>query len=137
MLLILAYMDRIFERDPSFVISSLTVHRFLVTILTVASKVFDISERIYIFFSDTEIDAMWLQTYSDTYLTNVTYSKVGGLSTHELALLESETLQLLDWELCGTSELLQGYYEKVLRLVRVPFFSHFRGCYSFFFCELL
>ena len=91
-----------------------------------------------VFFSDTEINALWQQTYSDTYLTNVTYSKVGGLSTHELALLESETLQLLDWELSGTSEMLQGYYEKVLRLVRVTFFlSYFRVCYSFsYLCEL-
>ncbi|KMU81059.1 regulatory protein preg [Coccidioides immitis RMSCC 3703] len=63
------YIDRLCALYPAFTVSSLTVHRFLITAATVASK-----------------------GLSDSFWTNKTYSRVGGITIAELALLELEFL---------------------------------------------
>ncbi len=98
--MILVYIDRICERNPSFMISSLTVHRFIITAVTCASK-----------------------ALCDTFLTNSTYAKVGGVSTKELNILEVEFLHLIDWRLTVQVELLQSYYLNLVKQVRVYLFN--------------
>lgn len=84
----LVFADRICLRDPSYTVSTYTVHRFLITAAACGSKIL-----------------------SDKYLTNSLYAKVGGIPPRELNLLELEFLLLLDWHVVVPDELLQAYYE--------------------------
>ncbi|KAI5295915.1 hypothetical protein KEM52_006508 [Ascosphaera acerosa] len=87
-LLSMVYLiDRICAMYPSFTISSLTVHRFLICAATVASK-----------------------GLSDSFWSNKTYAKVGGISMDELALLELELLFKVDWRIVPRPEVLVDYY---------------------------
>ena len=61
------YVDKLCTMYSAFTISSLTVHRFLITAATVGAK-----------------------GLSDSFWTNSLYAKVGGVSLRELALLELE-----------------------------------------------
>jgi len=81
------YVDRLCALYPAFTISSLTVHRFLITAATVASK-----------------------GLSDSFWTNSLYARVGGVSVRELALLELEFLRRLDWRIVPKPEVLVDYY---------------------------
>lgn len=81
------FVDRLCALYPAFTISSLTVHRFLITAATVAAK-----------------------GLSDSFWTNGTYARVGGLSTRELALLELEFLRRLEWRIVPRPEVLVDYY---------------------------
>ncbi|KAJ1927684.1 Pho80p cyclin, partial [Linderina pennispora] len=92
MLIILIYVDRICERNPTFTISSLTVHRFIIAAGTVAIK-----------------------TLCDAYCTNLHYAKVGGISLHELNALEVELLDMMGWHLVATQEQLVQYYNTLVR----------------------
>ncbi|KAJ1570099.1 hypothetical protein HK096_000921 [Nowakowskiella sp. JEL0078] len=92
LLVLLVYADRVCERQPSFTVSSLTVHRFIITAITVACK-----------------------SLCDSYLTNSMYARVGGISTKELNILELEFLFLTDFQLSVTSELIQQYYINLVR----------------------
>ncbi|KAJ1732236.1 Pho80p cyclin [Coemansia sp. Benny D160-2] len=92
LLLLLIYVDRICERNPAFTISSLTVHRFLITAATVACK-----------------------TLCDFYCTNLHYAKIGGVSMHELNSLEVELLRMMGWHLIATQEQLEQYYFTLVR----------------------
>ena len=47
LLILLIYIDRVCERNRSFTISSLTVHRFIITGVTVAAKVMMDHTKIY------------------------------------------------------------------------------------------
>ncbi|KAI8336626.1 cyclin-domain-containing protein [Chlamydoabsidia padenii] len=107
LLIILIYIDRVCERHPQFTISSLTVHRFLITAVTLSSK-----------------------ALSDSYCTNSHYAKIGGISTQELNALELEFLTLIDWRLASTGLVLQQYYANLVeqhpcyqRLVNSPLLS--------------
>ncbi|KAI8837853.1 cyclin-domain-containing protein, partial [Chytridium lagenaria] len=91
LLVLLIYVDRICERNPTFTISSLTVHRFIITATTVACK-----------------------ALCDIFLQNTTYAKVGGISGRELNLLELEFLSLIDWSLTATAESCQDYYRNLI-----------------------
>ncbi|CAO3639459.1 unnamed protein product [Cunninghamella blakesleeana] len=91
LLIILIYIDRVCERHPQFTISSLTVHRFLITAVTVSSK-----------------------ALSDSYCTNSHYARIGGISTQELNALELEFLTLIDWHLASTGVILQRYYANLV-----------------------
>lgn len=84
-------IDQLCHYYPVFTINSLTVHRFLITSATVASK-----------------------GLSDSFWTNNTYAKVGGVTVKELALLELELLQRIDWQIITTPENLVGYYRKLV-----------------------
>ncbi|CAO3578732.1 unnamed protein product [Absidia cylindrospora] len=91
LLIILIYIDRVCERHPHFTISSLTVHRFLITAVTLSSK-----------------------ALSDSYCTNSHYARIGGISTQELNALELEFLALIDWRLASTGVVLQQYYANLV-----------------------
>jgi hypothetical protein len=91
-LTLLIYIDRVCERQPHFTISSLTVHRFLITAITVSAK-----------------------ALCDSYCTNSHYAKVGGISTRELNSLELEFLRLIDWRLAATGSVLQQYYVNLIK----------------------
>ncbi|KAF2744529.1 cyclin-domain-containing protein [Sporormia fimetaria CBS 119925] len=82
------YVDKLCSMLPDFTISSLTVHRFLITAATVAAK-----------------------GLSDSFWTNSLYAKVGGVSVQELATLELEFLHLVDWRIVPKPETLVDYYK--------------------------
>ncbi|KIV87083.1 hypothetical protein PV11_02653 [Exophiala sideris] len=91
LLSVVYYIDRLCALYPAFTISSLTVHRFLITSATVASK-----------------------GLSDSFWTNKTYARVGGVSMKELALLELEFLQRMDWRIVPKPEVLVDYYKSLI-----------------------
>lgn len=72
---------------PAFTIGSLTVHRFLITAATVAAK-----------------------GLSDSFWTNATYARIGGISTSELATLELDFLQRVQYRIVPQPETLVDYY---------------------------
>jgi hypothetical protein len=86
------YIDRLCAMYPAFTITSLTVHRFLIASSTVASK-----------------------GLSDSFWTNKTYARVGGVSIKELALLELEFLTRLDWKIVPKPEVLCDYYVSLVK----------------------
>ncbi|KZO92582.1 cyclin-domain-containing protein [Calocera viscosa TUFC12733] len=91
LLLTLHYVDLICARNPSFALSSLTVHRFLISSITCSSK-----------------------ALCDVFCKNTHYARVGGLGLEELNLLEREFLTAIDWRLATTRELIQSYYESLV-----------------------
>jgi hypothetical protein len=91
MLAMVYYIDRLCALYPAFTINSLTVHRFLITAATVAAK-----------------------GLSDSFWTNHTYARVGGVSTHELATLELEFLTKMDWGIVPRPEVLEDYYRSLV-----------------------
>jgi len=84
------YIDRLCALYPAFTVSSLTIHRFLITSATVASK-----------------------GLSDSFWTNKTYARVGGISLTELALLELEFLFRVEWRIVPQPEVLNDYYQSL------------------------
>jgi len=87
LLLILHYIDQICAREPTFTISSLTVHRFIISAVSLSSK-----------------------SHCDAFCTNTHYARVGGLAPTELSRLERAFLTAIDWRLACTREVLQLYY---------------------------
>lgn len=85
------YIDRLCALYPTFTITSLTVHRFLITAAMVASK-----------------------GLSDSFWTNPTYAKVGGVTLKELALLELEFLWRVEWRIVPKPEVLVDYYRSLV-----------------------
>jgi Cyclin len=85
------YIDSLCALYPAFAISSLTVHRFLITAATVASK-----------------------GLSDSFWTNSTYAHIGGVSLRELALLELEFLWRVHWRIVPKPEVLVDYYRSLV-----------------------
>lgn len=73
--LALVYMDRLIQRSYC-VITSLSVHRILITSVMLAVKFFD-----------------------DHYYPNSYYAKIGGVSTNEMNLLELEFLRFVSFSL--------------------------------------
>lgn len=85
------YIDRLCQLYPAFTINSLTVHRFLITAVTVAAK-----------------------GLSDSFWTNPTYAKIGGIPVSELATLELEFLQKVHWKIVPQPEVLEDYYRSLV-----------------------
>lgn len=85
------YIDRLCALYPAFTVSSLTIHRFLIASVTVASK-----------------------GLSDSFWTNKTYARVGGISLTELALLELEFLFRVEWKIVPQPEVLVDYYQSLV-----------------------
>nr|OQO14583.1 hypothetical protein B0A51_18257 [Rachicladosporium sp. CCFEE 5018] len=81
------YIDRLCACYSAFTINSLTVHRFLITAATVAAK-----------------------GLSDSFWTNPTYARIGGIPVSELATLELEFLQKCQWKIVPKPETLVDYY---------------------------
>lgn len=82
------YIDKLCTCYTAFTITSLTVHRFLITAATVASK-----------------------GLSDSFWNNETYARVGGLRIEELGQLELDFLQRIDWRIIPVPETLVNYYK--------------------------
>ncbi|PVU91884.1 hypothetical protein BB559_003947 [Furculomyces boomerangus] len=93
LLMILVYADRISEREThtSFMLCSLTIHRFLIAAITVSSK-----------------------ALCDVYCTNSHYAKVGGISTRELGILEMALIESLGWSLIAKGSLVNIYYSSLV-----------------------
>ncbi|KAM3423177.1 hypothetical protein BST61_g628 [Cercospora zeina] len=91
LLSIVYYIDRLCTMYPAFTINSLTVHRFLITAATVAAK-----------------------GLSDSFWTNPTYARIGGIPVSELATLELELLQRVDWKIVPKPETLEEYYRSLV-----------------------
>jgi len=85
------YIDRLCALYPAFTINSLTVHRFLITAATVAAK-----------------------GLSDSFWTNPTYARIGGIPVSELATLELEFLQKVAWKIVPKPEVLEEYYRSLV-----------------------
>jgi hypothetical protein len=81
------YIDRLCSLYPAFTITTLTVHRFLITAATVAAK-----------------------GLSDSFWNNATYARVGGIKIAELGVLELEFLYRVDWKIVPNPEVLVDYY---------------------------
>lgn len=81
------YIDRLCALYPAFTVTSLTIHRFLITAATVAAK-----------------------GLSDLFWNNSTYARVGGVKVAELGLLELEFLYRVDWKIVPNPEVLVDYY---------------------------
>ena len=85
------YIDRLCALYPAFTVSSLTIHRFLIASATVASK-----------------------GLSDSFWTNKTYARIGGVSLAELSLLELEFLFRVEWMIVPQPEVLVDYYRNLV-----------------------
>ncbi|KAK6330529.1 hypothetical protein TWF696_003416 [Orbilia brochopaga] len=86
------YIDLLSGHYAAFTISSLTVHRFLITAATVASK-----------------------GLCDSFCTNTFYARVGGISLRELNVLELEFLSRVGWRIVPQPEVLREYYVRLVR----------------------
>ncbi|KAA1472791.1 hypothetical protein DENSPDRAFT_839158 [Dentipellis sp. KUC8613] len=91
LLIVMHYIDQICVRIPTFTLSSLTCHRFVITAVALASK-----------------------TLCDAFCTNAHYARIGGITPHELARLEREFLFAIDWRAQCTRDVLQLYYENLI-----------------------
>ncbi len=91
LLSIVYYIDLLCQKYSNFTINSLTVHRFLITAATVAAK-----------------------GLSDSFWTNPTYAKIGGIPVTELATLELEFLHKVDWKIVPKPEVLEEYYRSLV-----------------------
>ncbi|KAK9238453.1 cyclin-domain-containing protein [Lipomyces kononenkoae] len=85
------YIDLLCGAYSSFTINSLTVHRFLITAATVASK-----------------------GLCDSFCTNAHYARVGGVSLTELNLLEVEFLVRVGWRVVPAVKTLDEYYKRMV-----------------------
>ncbi|WWD22318.1 hypothetical protein CI109_106809 [Kwoniella shandongensis] len=92
LLSLLSYIDITCLNLPTFTLSSLTVHRFLIASVCAGSK-----------------------AQCDVFCTNAHYAKVGGIKTNELNALERELLRVTKWDLCCHADTLQKYYTSLIR----------------------
>lgn len=91
MLSMVFYIDKLCTDYPAFTVNSLTVHRFLIAAATVAAK-----------------------GLSDSFWTNPTYARIGGIPVSELATLELELLQRVDYRIVPKPEALEDYYASLV-----------------------
>ncbi|CZT23935.1 uncharacterized protein RCC_09650 [Ramularia collo-cygni] len=91
MLSMVFYIDKLCTDYPAFTVNSLTVHRFLIAAATVAAK-----------------------GLSDSFWTNPTYARIGGIPVSELATLELELLQRVDYRIVPKPETLEDYYASLV-----------------------
>lgn len=80
------YLDRLIHQQPDLLVTSLNVHRLLVTSLLVATKMLD-----------------------DVHFNNAFFARVGGVSVGELNRLELEFLFRLDFKLGVTTSVFESY----------------------------
>mmetsp|Transcript_48720 Transcript_48720/g.89546 ORF Transcript_48720/g.89546 Transcript_48720/m.89546 type:complete len:226 (+) Transcript_48720:94-771(+) len=88
--LCLVYIDRVVKLHPEFTISSLNIHRLLVTSVMLAAKFFD-----------------------DIYYSNAHYAYVGGVKTKEVNVLEAQFLRLIKWNLHVSPKEYSQYWHHV------------------------
>ena len=74
-------------REPTFTVSSLTVHCLIISVASLSSK-----------------------SHCDAFCTNAHYARVGGFAPVELTRLKRAFLAAIDWRLHCTHEVPQLYY---------------------------
>eukprot|EP00475_Leptophrys_vorax_P005458 TRINITY_DN13298_c0_g1_i1.p1 TRINITY_DN13298_c0_g1~~TRINITY_DN13298_c0_g1_i1.p1 ORF type:complete len:279 (-),score=-3.55 TRINITY_DN13298_c0_g1_i1:488-1324(-) len=84
------YIERIVGEHDDMVITSLNVHRLLITCVMIAAKFLD-----------------------DSYFNNAYYAKVGGVTTAEMNRLEMELLFRMDFRLNLTTDVFYAYVKKL------------------------
>jgi hypothetical protein len=87
LVLMLIYIDRLIQKN-SLVLSSLNVHRIVITAVMIAAKFFD-----------------------DQYFNNAYYAKVGGMPCAEVNSLELEFLFSIKFSLHVSTEVYSKYFE--------------------------
>ncbi|KAG0583736.1 hypothetical protein KC19_3G159400 [Ceratodon purpureus] len=80
------FLDRLIHRQPDLLVTSLNVHRLLVTSVMVATKTLD-----------------------DVHFNNAFFARVGGVSVVELNRLELEFLFRLDFKLSVSVSMFESY----------------------------
>ncbi|KAG0623242.1 hypothetical protein M758_3G158900 [Ceratodon purpureus] len=80
------FIDRLIHRQPDLLVTTLNVHRLLVTSIMVATKILD-----------------------DVHFNNAFFARVGGVSVVELNRLELEFLFRLDFRLTVTTNVFESY----------------------------
>lgn len=91
----LIYIDRLIE-IRNIVLTSLNVHRILITSVLLATKVFD-----------------------DEFYKNAYYAKLGGVSTAEMNTLEIEFLSLVNFKLSVSLETFEKYQQELQSFMAV------------------
>ncbi|KAJ4462760.1 putative cyclin-dependent protein [Paratrimastix pyriformis] len=90
-ILALIYIDRVIQfNNQSFVLTSLNIHRLLITSMVVAAKFFD-----------------------DRYYTNLYYAQVGGISVAELNTMELDFLFLINFSLHVSEDHYRRYFSEL------------------------
>ncbi|MCO5589131.1 hypothetical protein L7F22_043097 [Adiantum nelumboides] len=80
------YIDQLVHKQPDFPLIWLNIHRLLLTSIMVATKFLD-----------------------DLHHNNAFYAKIGGISLHELNILEIDFLFKLKFQLHVTPVIYEGY----------------------------
>lgn len=93
--LALVYIDRIIQNNPSFIVSSLNIHRLLITSVMLAAKFYD-----------------------DQYYNNAYFGKVGGVPCHEINSLEVEFLFMCNFSLAVPAQQYEQYYNELVNHAR-------------------
>jgi len=90
-ILSLIYIDRLIRKNERFLVSSLNVHRLMITSIMLGAKFFD-----------------------DQYFNNKYFGKVGGVSGREMNLLEIEFLFMINFDLFVETELYKVYDKRLM-----------------------
>mmetsp|Transcript_32757 Transcript_32757/g.53130 ORF Transcript_32757/g.53130 Transcript_32757/m.53130 type:complete len:214 (-) Transcript_32757:581-1222(-) len=88
--LAMIYIERVIAREPSFTITSLNVHRVVVTSTLLANKFLD-----------------------DLFYNNSYWAKIGGVTNAEINALELDMLFLLDFDLSVSPALFDEYVQRL------------------------
>jgi len=94
-ILALIYIDRLIQKNGTFLVNSLNVHRLLITSIMVGVKFFD-----------------------DQYFNNAFYGKLGGISCKEINLLETEFLFLINFNVHVETDVYNTYNERLMSQVQ-------------------
>lgn len=89
--LALIFIDRLIRANENFLVTSLNVHRLVITAVMIAAKFFD-----------------------DQYFNNAYYGKVGGVTCREMNLLEIEFLFMINFNLFVETADFEIYSERLL-----------------------
>ena len=90
----LIYLERLLKCNTKLVLSSLSVHRCIITAVVIASKY-----------------------ASDVFYNNTIYARIGGLPVLELNSLEVEFLHQLKYHLYVSTDLYSYYEDQVTKRV--------------------
>jgi len=93
--LALVYIDRIIQNNPNFIVSSLNIHRLLITGVMLAAKFYD-----------------------DQYYNNAYFGKVGGVPCDELNSLEVEFLFMCNFSFSVPPQQYEQYYTELFNHAR-------------------
>lgn len=103
--LALVYIDRIIQNNPNFIVSSLNIHRLLITSVMLAAKFYD-----------------------DQYYNNAYFGKVGGVPCNEISSLEVEFLFMCNFSLAVPAQQYEQYYTELYNHARQ--ISNTCSCYQ-------